>query len=145
MVLNMIKLCVGVDTVEDLESHVAMRLAAARAAGLPAEQTHRTRVTPKRADEILAGGSLYWVIKGNVQLRQPIRRFDAVTEADGIERCHIVLEPVFQRTAWQPRRAFQGWRYLTVEDAPPDLGADDASIAALPPELRRELAALGLL
>ena len=122
-----------------------MRLAAARAAGLPAEQTHRTRVTPKRAAEILDGGSLYWVIKGNVQLRQPIRRFDAVTEADGIERCHIVLEPVFQRTAWQPRRAFQGWRYLTGEDAPPDLGADDASIAALPPELRRELAALGLL
>ena len=64
MVLNMIKLCVGVDTVEDLESHVAMRLAAARAAGLPAEQTHRTRVTPKRAAEILDGGSLYWVIKG---------------------------------------------------------------------------------
>ena len=82
MVLNMIKLCVGVDTVEDLESHVAMRLAAARAAGLPAEQTHRTRVRPKRADEILGGGSLYWVIKGNVQLRQPIRRFDAVTEAE---------------------------------------------------------------
>lgn len=145
MALHMIKLCVGVETVEDLEAWVAQRLDTARAAGEPAEQVHRTRVTPRRAAEILDGGSLYWVIKGQVQLRQPILRFDAITGADGIERCLIVLAPQFIRTRWQPRRAFQGWRYLTPDDAPDDLSAGDDSIAALPPELRRELAALGLL
>lgn len=141
----MIKLCVGVETVEELEAHVAARLELARAGGAPAEQFHRTRTMPRRSDELLAGGSLYWVIKGQVQLRQKLLRFDAVTGDDGIERCHIVLEPVFTRTAWQPRRAFQGWRYLKGEDAPRDMGLDEDQLTALPPELRRELAELGLL
>lgn len=145
MPLHIIKLCVGVDSVEDLEAHVAARLAAARASGAVAEQFHVTRVMPKRAAEVLAGGSLYWVIKGQVQVRQSILRFDAVTTADGIERCRIVLQPTFVRTDWMPRRAFQGWRYLVEEDAPRDLGDGEGSVHALPPDLRRELADLGLL
>lgn len=144
MPLNMIKLCVGVETVEDLEHHVATRLDDARRAGVVAEQFHVTRVMPKRANEILAGGSLYWVIKGQVQVRQPILRFDAFTSADGIERCRIVLRSDFIRTDWQPRRAFQGWRYLVQDDAPADFGADGEA-AALPAQLRRELADLGLI
>lgn len=141
----MIKLCVGVDTVEELEGWVRARLAEAKAAGRPAEQAHVTRVTPKRAEEILAGGSLYWVIRGHVQVRQTIQRFDSVTGADGIQRCRIVLEPVFNPTDWQPRRPFQGWRYLKDEEAPRDLVNGEEGSTALPPHLRRELTALGLL
>ena len=94
--------------------------------------------------EILDGGSLYWVIKGKVQVRQPILAFRPVVDGEGIKRCRIVLEPRFVLTDWQPRRAFQGWRYLTPEEAPQDLGAG-GDMASMPPELRRELAELGLL
>ncbi len=140
MPLHMIKLCVGVDSVEDLEAYVHARLA-----GNPgSEQTHVTRVMPKRADEMLAGGSLFWVIKGQVQVRQPILRFDAIRTEDGIERCRIVLKPEFVRTWPLPKRPFQGWRYLTTDDAPADLG-EGADLSEIPPALRRELAELGLL
>ena len=144
MPLHMIKLCVGVETVEDLEAHVAHRFEEARRLSQMPEQVHVTRVMPKRADEIVDGGSLYWVIKGQVQVRQPLQRFEAFTAADGIERCRIVLRPEFIRTHWQPRRAFQGWRYLLPEVAPVDAGLDDGTVS-LPPALRRELAELGLL
>lgn len=140
MPLHMIKLCVGVDSVEDFEAHVQARLSVSP----NSEQTHVTRVMPKRAEEMVGAGSLFWVIKGQVQVRQPILRFDAIRTEDGIERCRIVLKPDFIRTWPLPRRPFQGWRYLTPEDAPADLG-DGADLAELPPTLRRELAELGLL
>ncbi|WP_294646376.1 DUF1489 domain-containing protein [uncultured Aureimonas sp.] len=140
MPLHMIKLCVGVDSVEELEAHVRTRLSS----GPGAEQTHVTRVMPKRADEMIGAGSLFWVIKGQVQVRQPILRFDAIRTEDGIERCRIVLKPDFIRTWPLPKRPFQGWRYLTPEDAPADLG-DGADLTELPPTLRLELAELGLL
>jgi hypothetical protein len=66
-------------------------------------------------------------------------------DGDGIERCHLVMEPVLTATEWQPRRAFQGWRYLLQKDAPRDLGPERAALRELPAELRRELADLGLL
>ncbi|KQT83531.1 DUF1489 family protein [Aurantimonas sp. Leaf443] len=138
MPLHLIKLCVGVESVEDLEAHVAARLAMAPAAG----QRHTTRMVPKRADEIVGQGSLYWVIKGQVQVRQKVLALEPFTDGEGIGRCHIVLEPVFVRTQWQPRRAFQGWRYLLPEEAPPDEGEAGAGLPAM---LRRELADLGLL
>ena len=140
----MVKLCVGADSVEDLQSWVAERLAVAARDNQPVEQFHQTRMVPKRIDEILDGGSLYWVIKGKVQVRQPILAFRPVVDGEGIKRCRIVLEPRFVLTDWQPRRAFQGWRYLSPEEAPQDLGAG-GDMAAMPPELRRELADLGLL
>lgn len=143
MPLHMIKLCVGVETIEDLQAHVEHRLLSQRLSGQPEEQFHVTRVMPKRASEILDGGSLYWVIRGQVQVRQPILRFDGFTGEDGIERCRIILRTEFIATQWQPRRAFQGWRYLTAEDAPSDRGAEDG--ANLPQQLQRELADLGLL
>ena len=140
----MVKLCVGADSVEDLQSWVAERLAHAARENQPVEQFHQTRMVPKRIEEILDGGSPYWVIKGKVQVRQPILAFRPVVDGEGIKRCRIVLEPRFVLTDWQPRRAFQGWRYLTPEEAPQDLGAG-GDMAAMPPELRRELADLGLL
>lgn len=143
MPLNIIKLCVGCDSVEDLEEWIEFRLDEKRRAGEPVEQTHTTRMVPKRVEE-LDGGSLYWVIKGSVQCRQRLLGIRPFTDGEGISRCHLVLEPQVVRTDWQPRRAFQGWRYLTAKDAPRDLPAG-ADVAALPPNLRRDLAELGLL
>ena len=145
MSLNLIKLCVGCDSVEDLEEWIAFRLDERRRAGEPVEQWHTTRMAPTRMTELTDGGSLYWVIKGSVQCRQRLLDIRPFVDAEGISRCHLVLEPVVVRTAWQPRRPFQGWRYLKVEDAPVDLGRQRAGEIEMPPKLKRELADLGLL
>ena len=145
MSLNMIKLCVGAESVEDLEEWIAERLDEARALGRPVEQMHTTRMVPSRAPELVDGGSLYWVIKGNVQCRQRLLEVRPFTDADGISRCHLVLDPKVVRTEWQPRRAFQGWRYLVAADVPRDLSDNSSGWQALPPDLRSELASLGLL
>ncbi|MFU0504562.1 DUF1489 family protein [Pseudaminobacter sp. NGMCC 1.201702] len=144
--LNLVKLCVGCDSVEDLEAWIASSLDECRRSGEPIEDYHTTRMTPTRGAELLAGGSLYWVIKGNVQCRQRLLEIRPFTDGEGISRCRLVLEPTVIRTDWQPRRAFQGWRYLKAADAPADLGdGAAAALMAMPPKLRRELADLGLL
>lgn len=144
MSLHLLKLCVGAESVEDHKHWVESRLAAQKAAGVTPEQFHTTRMVPKRTAELLDGGSLYWVIKGNIQARQRLIDVRPFVDPDGISRCHLVLEPILHETSWAPRRPFQGWRYLDPDDAPPDLGAHDGG-AELPAELRRELAVLGLL
>ena len=145
MALNLIKLCVGAESVEDLEEWIAERLAEKRARGEPVEQFHTTRMVPTRSEELTVGGSLYWVIKGNVQCRQRLLEVRPFVDEEGISRCRLVLDPVVVRTEWQPRRAFQGWRYLKPTDAPDDLAEGHAGWTALPVELRSELATLGLL
>lgn len=145
MSLNIIKLCVGCDSVEDLEEWISFRLDERRRAGEPAEQWHTTRMVPSRVAELMDEGSLYWVIKGNVQCRQRLLEVRPFVDAEGISRCHLVLEPTIYRTVWQPRRAFQGWRYLKPEDAPADLGKRASAVMEMPPKLRQELAELGLL
>lgn len=145
MLLNLIKLCVGCDSVEDLEDWIAFRLDERRRAGEPVEQWHTTRMVPSRIAELVGEGSLYWVIKGNVQCRQRLLDIRPFVDGQGISRCHLVLEPIVMRTVWQPRRAFQGWRYLKPEDAPADLGKRTRAVMEMPPKLRQELAELGLL
>lgn len=143
MALHLIKLCVGCDSIEDLGEWIDWRLREARKARQKPEHMHVTRMMPKRIDELLDGGSLFWVIKGNVQVRQRLLDLRRFTDDEGIRRCRLVLEPKLVPTEWQPRQPFQGWRYLTAKDAPSDLkpgrGGDD-----LPPALRAELAELGL-
>lgn len=143
--LNLIKLCVGCDSVEDLEEWIAFRLEEKRRAREPVEQWHTTRMVPTRAAELTGGGSLYWVIKASVQCRQLITDIRPFVDSEGIGRCHLVLDPTVVRTAWQPRRAFQGWRYLKPEDAPVDLARGRAGEVEMPAKLKRELADLGLL
>ncbi|MCD2182136.1 DUF1489 family protein [Rhizobium sp. GN54] len=145
MALHLIKLCVGADSIEDLREWVSRRALVAMAAGLEPTSSHTTRMVPKRAAELLDGGSLYWVIKGQVQARQPLLDLKTFTDADGIGRCELVLGPEVIETEFQPKRAFQGWRYLKVEEAPRDLKSLGADGAELPMDLRRELAELGLL
>ena len=145
MALHLIKLCVGADSIEDLREWVSERSLIAMAAGMEPHSSHITRMIPKRDRELLDGGSLYWVIKGQVQARQQLLDIKTFTDIDGISRCELVLGPEVVETALQPRRAFQGWRYLTEEDAPRDLTNMGEGTADLPMELRRELAELGLL
>ncbi len=145
MALNILKLCVGCDSVEDLEEWVASCLDERRRNKQPVEHWHTTRMMPSRGEEVTGGGSLYWVIKGNVQCRQLITEIRPFTDGEGIGRCQLMLDPQIVRTEWQPRRAFQGWRYLKQSDAPVDLGKGRVGWAEMPPKLRQELAELGLL
>lgn len=138
--LNLIKLCVGADGVDDL----AAWQQSARAKGPDGLPRHITRMWPKRAAELLDGGSLYWVFRGTVLARQRILRLDPAPGSDGIRRCAIVFDPAIIRTRPMPRSAFQGWRYLKQADAPRDLPAARAGDDALPPELDAALAELGL-
>jgi hypothetical protein len=145
MALNLVKLCVGVESIEHLQESIDRKLIHKRTSGEEAIIFHITRMIPKRADELVDGGSLYWVIKGNIQVRQRIEELRPVTDHSGVSRCKIVLRPKLVPTEWQPRRAFQGWRYLKDTDVPRDLKDVDSGVLSLPPELRRELAELGLL
>ncbi|MCF6368486.1 DUF1489 family protein [Rhizobium halophilum] len=145
MALHLIKLCVGADSLEDLREWVSKRAMTAISAGLDPHTIHTTRMVPKRANELLDEGSLYWVIKGQVLARQRLLDIRCVIDAEGIQRCELVLGPEIIETAPQPKRPFQGWRYLTAEEAPRDLIGMGESVAAMPEDLRRELAELGLL
>lgn len=146
MPLHLIKLCVGVETVDDLRRWIARRLDEKRKAGVAVEQVHITRMAPRRADELLAGGSLYWVIKGLVLCRQPILDIRPFTDEAGIGRCGIALDPDPVETRPQPRRPFQGWRYLEAADAPADLPrSQTGALDDMPAQMRRELTELGLL
>jgi hypothetical protein len=147
MTLHLIKLCVGTDSIADLAAWQAERLRQRRKAGERKPRLfHRTFQTPKRRDELLAGGSLYWVIKGIVQVRQQLVDLTEGTKDDGTPCCLLVLKTELVPVRPVPRRAFQGWRYLDAREAPEDLRQGSArAIVAMPPELRRDLAALGLL
>ncbi len=145
MPLHLIKLCVGAESVDDLRAWIDERLAAMAGAGEAPEHRHTTRMVPKRVGELMEEGSLYWVIRGETAVRQVLREVRPFTDADGIGRCHLVLDPVLVPVAARPRRPFQGWRYLLPADAPPDLGHAAHDIAAMPDGLKRELRAMGLL
>ena len=142
--LNLIKLCVGAESADDQRAWIEMRIAERRAAGLDPRSRHVTRMWPKRAEELLEGGSLYWVIKGVLQARQKIEDLQEVIGEDGIRRCAIIMSPKLILTEPRPRRPFQGWRYLDAKDAPPDLRNQDPSAANLPPELALALDGLGV-
>ncbi len=145
MSIHLIKLCVGIDSITHLSERQAARIAHIQAEGGSGELRHRTRQMPRRRDELLAGGSLYWVIKGIVCVRQRLLDLRAVRCEDGIHRCDLVYDPRLVLTRPRPRRAFQGWRYLGAEDAPPDLGLTDADFKQIPEAMRTELIELGLL
>ena len=131
MTVHLVKLCVGVQSVEDLE-----RWRAARRAAGETVADHVTRMTPKRRDDVLDRGSLYWVISGHVQARQRILDLEETRDAEGRTACRIVMAPDLIRTELLPKRPFQGWRYLDPAEAPRDI---DRRTAGLPPELAMKL------
>ncbi|MBK1662651.1 DUF1489 family protein [Paracraurococcus ruber] len=139
--LHLIKLSVGPKDVGQLRE-----IQARRAIAEPPLR-HQTRMMPKRAAEILAGGSIYWVVAGFLQVRQRILDIREETWDDGSACAGLVLDPVLVPVAARPTKPFQGWRYLEPAAAPPDVTESMAAegIEALPSGLRRELQALGLL
>ena len=146
MPLHLIKLAVGCESVKELKGWVAERMATAKKKGLPLRHIHVTRMTPKRDGELLAGGSLYWVIKGEIAAREKIIAIEPFRDKDGIGRCRLVMQPKVFAVSPRPMRPFQGWRYLAEDAAPPDLTKSSAaSVAAMPEPMRRELRDLGLL
>ena len=159
MVVHLVKLCVGVESIDELVQYRERMLKAKsraksksrKANKAQLEDSHWTRSRPKRAEEVLDGGSLYWVIRGRICARHRILRLDEVEDEKGKAYCAIVYDPKVIVTESRPRRAFQGWRYLEDEDAPPDLADQRAALrdakneAGLPEKMVAELKALGLL
>ncbi|MFC6391943.1 DUF1489 family protein [Methylorubrum zatmanii] len=146
MALHLLKLCVGPSSIEELEARISHNRAEAQRLGADPATVHITRMFPKRARDIAGRGSIYWVMKGTLICRQPIRAIEPITGQDGIERCRLVLDPAVTPVSPRPCRPFQGWRYLEARDAPADLDrASAGEVAEMPESLRRELAALGLI
>lgn len=147
--LHLVKLCVGADEVEDLALWQTARGLERKRQGRDPRPRHTTRMFPRRAEELLAGGSLYWVFRGVIRARQALEAIEPVEGEDGITRHALVMNPRIVLTRPQPRRPFQGWRYLRAEDAPADLpadlsdGLDDQH--GLPPGLREAVSEYGVL
>jgi hypothetical protein len=106
---------------------------------------HTTRMVPKRQADLLEGGSLYWVIKRQIRVRQQITDIEEFIDGQGIRRCHLHLNPELVHTRLQARRPFQGWRYLTPQDAPVDTPHNIEVDDDMPEDMRSELTELGLL
>lgn len=143
--LHLLKLCVGADSIEDLRVWQTRKIEERRRLSLDPRPRHVTRMWPRRASEILAGGSLFWVFRGSILARQRIDALDEVIGEDGIRRCAIVMTPEIVQVEARPRRPFQGWRYLSDADAPRDVSASAAWPADLPPALATALDDLGVL
>jgi hypothetical protein len=145
MSLHLIKLCVGAESIRDLQDWIDERLAEKRRRRQPVEHIHTTRMLPTRSDELLDGGSLYWVIRGDIACRQRLADIREFTDKEGVRRCRLVLDPKVVPVVPRPRGPFQGWRYLPANEAPPDLRLSGKGLTKLPEEMRRELRELGLL
>lgn len=143
MVMHLVKLCVGISSVEELEASREFEIAQRKSAGEPALIAHVTRMMPAQREAVENGGSLYWVINGSIQCRSEIVALEQVQGDDGIKRCAIMMLPEIVRTAPAPRRPFQGWRYLKPDGAPKDVDTGSGSGADLPPELRAKLLEIG--
>lgn len=139
--IHLLKLSVGTESVDGLEAWIDQY---GRRRKDRERHVHVTRMWPRQEAKVLAGGSMYWVIRGQIQCRQKIIGLEEATSADGIRRCAIVMEPALIRTTTAPRRPFQGWRYLDPADAPPDLPSARSAESALPPRLEQALSDIGL-
>jgi hypothetical protein len=141
--IHLLKTAAGCASLEDLIERQKPRAERKKKLGLVF--VHRTRNAPKRADEVLDGGSIYWIIKGAIRARQPIVAIGPAAGRDGRPRCGLTLAFPPVPTLPIPRGAIQGWRYLEVTDAPSDLTKAGAGAAKLPPDMADELQRLGLL
>jgi hypothetical protein len=140
--LHLLKMAVGIASLDELR-----RVRAARTKTQGGSWVY-TRNQPRRAAAVLAGGSIYWVIRGQVRVRQRVTGLRSERDDKGRAYCLIAVDPELVPTVWRPWRAFQGWRYLAAADAPPDLtgipGTPGAAAGALPERMIAELRSLGL-
>lgn len=146
MSVHLIKLAVGIESVDHLRERQKQRIAERKAAGDGPVLRILTRNTPRRGEELIrAGGSLYWVIKSRVLVRQKITAIEPANASDGTPRCAIHLDRKLVRVQSKRSRPFQGWRYLEPENAPADLPAGMDAEHEPPPEMAAELRELGLI
>jgi hypothetical protein len=145
MTVHLKKMAVGVESIAHLAEIQASRLEQARHRGEVPALRHITRHGPKRAEELLGGGSLYWVIKGFVQVRQAFVGIERGVNAKGRPSCALVLDPELVRVEFRSHKPFQGWRYLSVNDAPSDAVPAADNGHGMPTEMAAELRSLGLL
>ncbi len=145
MVLHLLKMAVGIETVGHLAQVQKQKMARAKDGPGASGLRHVTRNAPRRSREILDGGSIYWIIKGAIRVRQRILGIDLGTDAEGRRYCELSLDPTLVRTIPRPNKALQGWRYLENSDAPMDLDAGDGMTGDMPAEMVAELRTLGLL
>lgn len=141
--IHLLKTAAGCASLEDLIDRQKARAVRRKGMGLVFE--HRTRNTPKRSDEVLDGGSIYWIIKGAIRARQPILAIGPAVGRTGRPRCGLTIAFPPVPTLPVPRGAIQGWRYLEANDAPPDLAQAGAGASKLPSDMADELQRLGLL
>ena len=139
MTIHLVKLCVGADDISDLVNWQSQLQARYK------RVFHTTRMVPKRQADLLEGGSLYWVIKRQIRVRQQITDIEEFIDGQGIRLCHLHLNPELVHTRLQARRPFQGWRYLTLQDAPVDTPHNIEVDDDMPEDMRSELTELGLL
>jgi hypothetical protein len=144
MPLHLIKLCVGADSVKDLQDWIKQKFKAKKGSA-KREHIHTTRMVPKRAEELLDGGSLYWVIRGQIMCREQLLDIRPFVDREGVGRCRLVLDGKVVLVEPRPFRAFQGWRYFEGKDVPRDLDRAAPGAKNMPESLRRELRDLGLL
>ena len=139
MTVHLKKLSVGIDTLESLVTRQRLVVDAGR------ELLHPTRNWPRRKEELLDGGSLYWIIKGQMVARQPIKDFIEVLQPDSKPKCGIILEPGLVPVWPRKEKIFQGWRYLESSDIPADMPTNETDETPMPLSLAKELRELGLL
>ena len=146
MPLNLVKLAVGITDIDHLKIIQTKKLQDPNLnQGNKKTLYHITRNTPRRYEEIVNGGSLYWVIKRVIQVRQLITGVESIKKTDGKSSCALILDPVLSKTVPRPFRPFQGWRYLTPDMAPEDLPSHENKNEQIPYKLAKELQNLGLL
>ena len=144
MTVHLLKLSVGSADIDSLANFQRARLERTRRDLGEPRLWHRTRHRPRRAEELLDGGSIYWVIGGRIRARQRLVGFESEQDTDRGKICLLMLDPELVPTEPWPHRAFQGWRYLEPKDAPPDRPVGQAD-AEMPEEMIAELRELGLL
>ncbi len=145
MALHILKMAVGIDTVGHLAAVQKQKMARAEGGHGASGLCHFTRNAPRRSREILDGGSIYWIIKGAIRVRQRILGIDRGTDGEGRRYCQLSLDPALVRTTPRPNKALQGWRYLESSGAPMDLDAGEVMTGDMPAEMVAELRVLGLL
>ena len=139
MTVHLVKLCVGAHDIDDLvkwQKHLQKTYN---------RVFHTTRMVPRRIPDLLDNGSIYWVIKRQIRVRQRIVDIEEFVDGQGIRRCHLHLNQALVLTRLQARRPFQGWRYLNSEDAPVDMPTDIEIDEDMPEDMRHELSEMGLL
>ncbi|MBT3170776.1 MAG: DUF1489 domain-containing protein [Rhodospirillaceae bacterium] len=140
MALHILKLAVGIENIGHLRDVQARRLAE------NGDLRHVTRFMPRRAEQVLEGGSLYWVVRNIIRVRQRLLDLKLVTENEsGGTKCAFILDPELILTIPVRRRPHQGWRYFEADSVPPDLGTSLQEYADMPPEMMADLRALGLI